>query len=447
MGITWNDIQVWNRSRLDDAARRLSEQQEHAANGVLIAAAHQILSSGKTVDAIKNKRAELLKESDERVKEIEELKKATETAAEGVADVQEAVKKCKKYLEEHPYLSIKEDGSVDIDWFQAATAAPADVWKNGIPNPAILYGALAGGGAAGALVAFFTWGNETKGYLETLVRYALERAGEVDRPYSARLKTLQEGKLQEKSPGAADDPKLREILYKYQVADDDMVPWNPAWGFMESRMVTASEAKMLDGLGGPSQKLIILNGIKDDAENRAKQEYPPPDKKDANGNVEKDANGNPVEDVEDNHTDAYRHIYASARLAKEFGPEWAEQFTTAHERRPGAPIQREAMDLYNNSIGINYIREHPNASVNDIQKFVKESIQKGDAIVIDNKGDIGWSNNATPYKVRGEEIPPPLAPSAPPPPGHASEDKEPIDGRDPGVPDAEPEDKRQRGIR
>ena len=426
MGITWNDIQVWNRSRLDDAARRLSEQQEHAAIGVLIAAAHQILSSGKTVDAIKNKRAELLKESDERVKEIEELKKATETAAEGVADVQEAVKKCKKYLEEHPYLSIKEDGSVDIDWFQAATAAPADVWKNGIPNRAILYEALAGGGAAGALAAFFTWGNETKGYLETLVRYALERAGEVDRPYSARLNILKDGTLNKKSSGAAPDapgrPGLTDILHTYQVADDDMVPWNPAWGFMESRMVTASEAKMLDKLflldGITELKFFKFKNIKEDAEKQANDAYPIPKTKDADGNLK--------DDIEDNHIDAYRHMYWSARLAKEFGPEWAEQFTTAHERRPGAPTQREAMDLYNNSIGINYIREHPNASVDDIKKFVKESVDNGNAVVIDDKGDIQWSDKVAPTKAGQEDK------------SNASLDKDPIDGRDPGEPTATP---------
>lgn len=51
-------------------------------------------------------------------------------------------------------------------------------------------------------------------------------------------------------------------------------------------------------------------------------------------------------------SDAFRHCYWSALLAKEIGAENAYAFTTAHENWKGNPANERAMDLFNNAIGI-----------------------------------------------------------------------------------------------
>jgi len=52
--------------------------------------------------------------------------------------------------------------------------------------------------------------------------------------------------------------------------------------------------------------------------------------------------------------DAYRHILWSYLLTKEFGPDFAEQVTDAHETLPTNTAAQRAMDFHNNRIGRNY---------------------------------------------------------------------------------------------
>lgn len=51
-------------------------------------------------------------------------------------------------------------------------------------------------------------------------------------------------------------------------------------------------------------------------------------------------------------SDAFRHCFWSAILARELGYSNALQFTNAHESDPRNPPQEKAMDLHNNSIGL-----------------------------------------------------------------------------------------------
>lgn len=52
-------------------------------------------------------------------------------------------------------------------------------------------------------------------------------------------------------------------------------------------------------------------------------------------------------------SDAFRHCYWSALLARELGFHNALKFTTAHEGLPTNPPEEKSMDCHNNRIGLN----------------------------------------------------------------------------------------------
>lgn len=51
-------------------------------------------------------------------------------------------------------------------------------------------------------------------------------------------------------------------------------------------------------------------------------------------------------------SDAFRHCYWSALLARDLGRTAALEFTTAHESSPANDPAEKAMDLYNNGVGL-----------------------------------------------------------------------------------------------
>ncbi len=51
-------------------------------------------------------------------------------------------------------------------------------------------------------------------------------------------------------------------------------------------------------------------------------------------------------------SDAFRHCFWSATLARDLGISNARDFTTAHESGPNNPPDEKMMDLHNNSIGL-----------------------------------------------------------------------------------------------
>lgn len=51
-------------------------------------------------------------------------------------------------------------------------------------------------------------------------------------------------------------------------------------------------------------------------------------------------------------SDAFRHCFWSAVLAREIGYQSALRFTNAHESDPRNPPAEKAMDLHNNSVGL-----------------------------------------------------------------------------------------------
>lgn len=55
--------------------------------------------------------------------------------------------------------------------------------------------------------------------------------------------------------------------------------------------------------------------------------------------------------------DAFRHIYWSYNLTREFGPELAKEITDAHETAPGNTKNERLMDYHNNEVGRKYADE------------------------------------------------------------------------------------------
>lgn len=121
----------------------------------------------------------------------------------------------------------------------------------------------------------------------------------------------------------------------------------------------------------------------------------------------------------DGHNDAMRHALGSALLAAEFGPEWAQQFTTAHEGVNSGSSTREAMDLYNNRVGIQIAIENPGATRERLATLVEQGVRNGRMVVIGSNGHLRWSNQVA-YRQHGYTIQlPAVTPKIPYPSGFA----------------------------
>ncbi len=176
------------------------------------------------------------------------------------------------------------------------------------------------------------------------------------------------------TPSGMPSGELDDILHDYQVSDDTVVEWEPPWPmsmFTDPVKVTAHEADLLNGLG--LGQMSDFKDIRDKAFNEADAQFPSVDRN-------------------DDHNDAFRHTYWNALMAARFGGNWAEDYATAHERLPGNPAQREAMDLYNNSVGRQIAAAHPNASQEELAGYVREAVDQGKVLVIDKNGALAWSN-------------------------------------------------------
>ncbi|AIY45060.1 DUF6973 domain-containing protein [Mycolicibacterium fortuitum] len=178
------------------------------------------------------------------------------------------------------------------------------------------------------------------------------------------------------------DP-LDELKRKYQVDEDPdgKLDWEPAWPFSEltdPKQVTATEGRMLDRLS--LFELRDLDQLTEAAKSEAISRFPPPHHPD---------------DTADNHTDAFRHAYWNALMTQRFGEDWTRDFTTAHERLPNNPSTAEAMDLYNNEVGRNIAKAHPDATPAELADYVEQAVRQGDTVVVAPNSDgekLAWSN-------------------------------------------------------
>ncbi|MFC3685262.1 DUF6973 domain-containing protein [Hydrogenophaga luteola] len=192
-------------------------------------------------------------------------------------------------------------------------------------------------------------------------------------------------------------PSLEALRSQYQVPDDEMIRYRPrVFGafdvpFTESlaQGMTRTEGALLDrmtwdrGLSG----LKTFHDIYIDAFRQCESQFPDnqvPASVPAHRAGEWQGN--------DGHRDAFRHTYWSARLAQEYGPDWALAFTSAHEGAPGNPANREAMDLYNNSIGIKIGAENPKATPEQLAALVRQAVNEGRTVVMNSAGQLEWSD-------------------------------------------------------
>jgi hypothetical protein len=205
--------------------------------------------------------------------------------------------------------------------------------------------------------------------------------------------------LRDETYQAAADPNARRpgsgTLGWYQVQDDPGTRDYPdgVTGFLaglagvEPRTLTTSEAAILDELG--FFEAGTFNGLKDEAFRTADQQYASPDQN-------------------DDQNDAFRHAYWSARMAQEFGDDWAARYATAHESLPGNQAAREAMDLHNNEVGRSIAAAHPDATGEQLAVLIRAAVDEGRMAVIDRDGNLAYSDQVRPEDTgepRDEQLP------------------------------------------
>lgn len=227
---------------------------------------------------------------------------------------------------------------------------------------------------------------------------------------------------------SAGRPDLSKVLSDFQTQDDSMINWRPkAWGavevpFTDSVRLTATEGKLLDNLSRDRglMGLSDFKDIRDQAFDVSEARYPKP------SSIPPEVGTDPRDQrmwvQNDGHRDAFRHAYWSALLTKNFGGEWAGQFTTAHEGVPGNPADREAMDLHNNEVGRQIALANPNATDKELADLIQQAVTDGKMVVIDKAGDLQWSDKV-PYGQHGKANDPPAAGGRPAPAGDASADQ------------------------
>lgn len=224
---------------------------------------------------------------------------------------------------------------------------------------------------------------------------------------------------------ASRDAELDAILNDYQVADDSMVEYRPNLGplpinipFVGGRMMTSTEASLLDDLGS-REGLVGLREFQNITSNdpnspglafRTADAYFP----------QFDATGNFVVGGEDGHNDAFRHTYWNALMTRHFGEDFAAAFGTAHEGVPGNPADKEAMDLYNNELGRSIAVANPDASDEELADLVFQAINDGEAVVIDASGELAYSDQVAVGATGSADDPPATGTHDAPPEGPGS---------------------------
>lgn len=190
-------------------------------------------------------------------------------------------------------------------------------------------------------------------------------------------------------------PDLNTVRTQYQVPDDQVITYRPRlYGavdipFTDGRQMTRTEGELLDRLTR-DRGLMGLSDFRDiarDAFAQGEARFP---NNPVPANIPADRAGE--WQGNDGHRDAFRHAYWSARLAQEYGADWARAFTTAHEGLPGNFANREAMDLYNNSIGIQIGAANRNATPEQLANLVQQAVTRGETVVMNSGGNLEWSD-------------------------------------------------------
>jgi hypothetical protein len=185
--------------------------------------------------------------------------------------------------------------------------------------------------------------------------------------------------------------QMDRIRREYQVSadPDGRREWEPTgftgWlaetfgGNPDPVEVTASEARLLDELG-PFDLQALVNS-RDDAIAEANKRFP---------------SQAPAPARNDDHNDAFRHAYWNALMTRRIGEDFAHDYGYAHERVEGNTANREAMDLYNNTVGQRIAANNPSASEEELADLVESAIRNGEMVVLDRKGNLVPSNQVEP---------------------------------------------------
>lgn len=198
---------------------------------------------------------------------------------------------------------------------------------------------------------------------------------------TARVIATAPGLKEEVYQAAKQDPNARKpgerILDEYQVAADEGPPQQypgggllVEFGLVEPLTVTPSEARILKQM--PLADQIAFYNIRQQAIETANENFP--------------------EDKQDGHTDAFRHAYWNALLTRQFGEDFARAMTTAHEAVPDHTAGSEAMDLHNNEVGRQIAVANPGASPEELAVLIREAVDSGRTVVIDQAGDLAYSD-------------------------------------------------------
>ncbi|WP_067647185.1 DUF6973 domain-containing protein [Nocardia harenae] len=229
-------------------------------------------------------------------------------------------------------------------------------------------------------------------FLTGRIRTALTAIQQIDLEGAEKIKRELENLPAEVSSGVTrmpSDPELADILRRFQTAPSD----GPAtlWpsGVMLERiralnpdfqpiLMTPDEIALLSSRLGASGPLAVRDisdffEIKAEAESTAREVLP-------------------EHGQSDGHGDAFRHMYWNALMTQRYGEDWTQRYATAHEELGAAAPTREAMDLYNNSIGRQIALDNPDATPDQLQGLITDRIRAGDAIVLDDTGQIEWSD-------------------------------------------------------
>ncbi len=228
-------------------------------------------------------------------------------------------------------------------------------------------------------------------FLTIAIRGSLARIEDIDRRGAEELRTVLGGlsdRVKYGVVGTPDDPRLAEILRRYQTAPSEggarlwpsgvllqaIRAVDPA---VEPVFMTPEEIVMLATMGARPNgldDLVDFFAIRSQASGAAEQQHAGP------------------RSISDGHGDAFRHTYWNALMTQRFGEDWTRQFATAHEQLGGNPPPREAMDLYNNEIGRQLAREHPEASPEELAAAVDRAVRDGRTLVIGADDEIAWSD-------------------------------------------------------
>lgn len=200
-------------------------------------------------------------------------------------------------------------------------------------------------------------------------------------------------------------PSLNSILRENQNPDRDTYT-----EYLGQRVLSkeADLLRELEQLGPNPFRLSSLAWARDTATSISRNTYP-----DAQPPAGLDVPSAAAWSNSDGHRDAFRHALWGALTAREMsghlgadnGIAWTDRFLFAHEGGAVNPPAREAMDIYNNRVGIKIFQENPNVDLGRLVELVKEAVDNGRTVVVNRNGQLEWSDRV-PVNQHGTADPP-----------------------------------------